>query len=224
MAIARVDSKFTALAAGPITATYGTNPAVGNLMTAFCYHRDNTSLVTISDTLVSTWNQIGTAEQFGGAVTRFVTFWYAIAASAGANTVQAVNGGNRYAMNIGLYSGTSITLDQTNQNQGNSNTISSGNMVTAASSILAIGGASGDGGSNTWTKAAAFTADPNNAGSDVFVEYQIGGAATYNTTSTTSFGIDWACIGAVFKEGGGGATSWGPDLSDQLNRLVVSHP
>lgn len=51
-------------------------------------------------------------------------------------------------------------------------------------------------------------------------------SGSYSTDWTFTGSLDWATGIVLFEQtgGGGGATSWGPDLSDQLNRLVVSHP
>jgi hypothetical protein len=122
--------------------SYSSNVTAGDLLVYFHYPNNNSSTISIADTIGNSWTQAGSTATTGINV---FTAWYAISIASGANTVTGTFSANDAFGNIVIaeYSGVSHTspFDAYAGNfyaAGSTNPISSGNLTTTAAGDLLV--------------------------------------------------------------------------------------
>lgn len=158
-------------------------------------------------------------------VSRDLELWSGIAnASAGttATTNLSATGNANSSVNASEWSGvaTSGALDQTASASGTTSAPTITITPTAGLNQLIVVACKT--ANQVETAPAGWTAlTDNGTGNSPFLAYQVvaSTSGSYTATWPTSASA-WVAVAACYKAPAAGATSWGPDLSDQLNRIV----
>ncbi len=218
------DSIYDTQGSTTVVKAFTTNVTAGSLIVVKVSANTTTATATCADSLGQTYSlAVGptvNASLGGSGFTQWV-FYFANSA-AGANTVTVTFSASIpfKRMVIVEYSGlaTSAVLDVTAAATGNSASPDSGAATTTANNELIFGGGITDSGN-----IGAGTGFTAREAPDAYSKPEDKNGATagsYNATFTTS-ASQWIAQMATFKEPSA-AAGWGPLLSLQNNRLVVS--
>jgi len=200
---------------------YSSNVAAGNLLVVAISTFGTSITMTVVDTQGNTYAQAGS---YGINGSNRVSFWYAVAGSSGANTVQVTPSAAAF-MGLGVleYSGApaSSPLDATSTNSGSTLAVSTGTVAVNGANELLLGCFGEGQGTYTFSPDAGFTTRCSqlngNTNEALVVIEKIGvsasAAATGAWAGTSS--VPWPAVGASFKvaAAGGGPFPWFFDSS-----------
>jgi hypothetical protein len=228
MAFTAVGNSASAQSAGTgsVAVAYPSNVTAGRLLTACCSNFGaaiGTSAVT--DSQGNTWTRVAAATNGSAQVAIFWT----LAGSSAANTVTLTTGGGEYPT-LSIYETTGTPnaspFDKTANGTGTSASHATGSTATLAQADeVAFAVSTYDGGTGgtptvggSWTLGQIQT---NFANMPLASAYQIISATTAQSVTFTWINAPYAVCLATFKAFTGGASGWGPLLSDKRNRLIA---
>lgn len=218
MAYAHVQSKSQAFgnSASARTLQFDSNVTINDLLIVAVAIYANNVTVTVSDTQVNSWSQVGGYEVIPFDTNARLAIFYAVANSTDSspNTITVTPSASAFlTLGIHEYSGndTASPLDGSNQGDGTGSSMDSGSITVSAANELLFGAFTTVENIYTTTAGSGFTlrADLNASNMPLSTEDQIVSTNT-NATFSTDETDHWGCIGASFKvasAGGGGGVS-----------------